>query len=480
MTESTLNSTFRTEPIAPDSLTGMIFGAEGIRNAIVLLNGPMGCKFYHSTTSQFLMDRPPLYLPITEGGKKVEVNYNFMNDWFFRQSRVPCTYLDQYDYVYGTAEKLEEGLLYIREHVDFDLLVIVNSPGASLIGDNLKELAEKVLPDRRTVHLESPGYSESLSAGYRRASLEILKQLSSEIKAKTEQRTAGLEKTAEADKSRKEAGTEGGDAKPAGKIRVNLLGLSIWHRYAQGDREELTRLLELCGVEVNCALLSGCSVEELLNITDADLNLVIHSDMGLDTARYLQEEYGMPYYECAGPPVGFDAVERMFSDLQSLLKVDAAPVLEESRRSRGLAWHKLNGVYQASGLPKGVPFAVSGTAPVVYSLTKFLGEYLGMVPECIVCEDDGNAGTEIDIHGLLRSLDAEDAYQKPIEESHAELVFADANTIASLTARRDAFCGIEISLPGMGYTDLLPKTQLGIRGTLFLIEQVINGLMSRL
>ncbi|MCQ2501887.1 MAG: hypothetical protein MJ117_11155, partial [Lachnospiraceae bacterium] len=182
MTEYTSNSTFRADPIPADSLTGILFGVEGIRNSLVLLNGPMGCKFYHSTTSQFLMDRPPLYLPVSEGGRKVEVNYNYMNDWFFRQSRVPCTYLDHYDYVYGTAEKLEEGLTYIRNHVDFDLLTIVNSPGASLIGDNLKELAGKVLSDRRTVHIESPGYSESFSAGYEKAALEVLKQLSGEIR----------------------------------------------------------------------------------------------------------------------------------------------------------------------------------------------------------------------------------------------------------------------------------------------------------
>jgi len=32
----------------------------------------------------------------------------------------------------------------------------------------------------------------------------------------------------------------------------------------------------------------------------------------------------------------------------------------------------------------------------------------------------------------------------------------------------------------MGYIDLIPKTHLGIDGALFLVEQVLNGLMSRL
>ena len=60
-----------TEPcmksFSPDGLTGMIFAAEGMRDTIVLLNGPMGCRFYHSSTSGFLMQRPVLYVPTDDG-----------------------------------------------------------------------------------------------------------------------------------------------------------------------------------------------------------------------------------------------------------------------------------------------------------------------------------------------------------------------------------------------------------------------------
>ena len=70
--------------------------------------------------------------------------------------------------------------------------------------------------------------------------------------------------------------------------------------------------------------------------------------------------------------------------------------------------------------------------------------------------------------------------KKDILDTTAELVFADANTIAALKTRNQVFCGIEISQPGMGYVDVLPKTQLGVTGSLFLIEQVLNGLMSKL
>ena len=64
-----------TKSISPDSITGMIFAMEGIRNAIVLLNGPMGCKFYHSTTSAHLTKHPPLRMADGRSAAKE------INDW---------------------------------------------------------------------------------------------------------------------------------------------------------------------------------------------------------------------------------------------------------------------------------------------------------------------------------------------------------------------------------------------------------------
>ncbi|MBR6115251.1 MAG: oxidoreductase, partial [Oscillospiraceae bacterium] len=205
--------------ISPDSITGMIFALEGMRNTIVLLNGPMGCRFYHSTTSQFLSIRPLLYLPGEDGKAPVRVDYNYLNDWFFRQERVPCTYLDGYDYVYSTRDKVSRALDFIRENVAFDIIAIINSPGAALIGDNLLELARDKLGGCRVVMLESSGYSTSFEAGYQDASLALLRQVGAPL----------------------------WDAAPrspraAAAPRVNLLGLSIWHRYYEGDLQELRRL----------------------------------------------------------------------------------------------------------------------------------------------------------------------------------------------------------------------------------------------
>lgn len=408
--------------ITADSLTGAVFALEGMRNAVVLLNGPMGCRFYHSTTSRFLMTRPLLKLPAGQDGTREPVDYNTLNDWFFRQERVPCTCLDGYDYVYGTKEKVREALTFIRDSVDMDLLAIVNSPGACLIGDDLKETARSVLGGTRTLMVESPGLSGTFEEGWSRAATALLEQAGTALwrERMPEKRT--------------------------GK-RVNLLGLSVWQRYFEGDLAELKRLFALCGAEVTAALCADCSVEELARMPEADLNVVLDPAAGTEAARYLERVCGTPFAVFPGFPVGFSATERMFEEIGKMLGTSCEALLEESGRARALAWYKIEQVYATSGKPRGVTFFVGGSAAQKQAYESFLTEYLGM---------------------------------EPSDPERAELVFGDANLISEMMLRNRRFCGIEISLPGMGYIDLVPKTHMGIRGALFLIEQVLNGLMSRL
>ena len=133
--------------------------------------------------------------------------------------------------------------------------------------------------------------------------------------------------------------------------------------------------------------------------------------------------------------------------LAGILPLTSAPARAESRRARALAWYKLRDFEQSYGRPRGVKFCVDIGPSADKAYTAFLRDYLAMIPS-------------------------------PAKE--AELVFSDANIIAELMLENKTFCGIEARMPSMGYTDLLPKTHLGVNGALFLIEQVLNGLMSKI
>ena len=540
--------------ILPDSITGMIFAMDGIKNAIVLLNGPMGCKFYHSTTSQYLMMRPTMKLPGDEGGQPVPVDYNYLNDWFFRQQQVPCTYLDGYDYIYGSKEKVREGLLFFKENIRFDFVAVINSPGAALIGDQLEGAVKEVLGEEvPCLLIESPGYSRSFQEGYSAASTALLSRI-----LKGSLYEPGALSHLESEHTKSET------------FWINVLGMSIFDRYQEGDREELERLLDLFHIKVNCFCCTDCSMDQIRQIPEADLNLVLYPETGLESAQFLEEALGMPYVLLDCPPVGYQASRQMLESICQELKVikggksvdisekkeqkfeqklrQAAvkkgrkigkkegakkvvqdknpftileaeteksqpadiPALregmavfrEEEERARARAWSKINDIYQTTGRPKGVSFAIQGSSSAVYAYAKFFIEYLGMIPDALsLVRDDQNgrilsqgedltsltlsdqtwkSESEKGLYQLLHEHGYEDALTQDIYDTDAELVLADANVIAILKTKKKVFSGIEISNPGMGYVDLVKKTHFGIQGALFLTEQVLNGLMSRI
>lgn len=199
--------------ITPDSFSGIIFALEGVSRTVVLLNGPTGCKFYHSSISDNQTIKQFEFDPL-----------NYPEKWYFGQPRVPCTYLDSSDYIYGSRDKLEEALAFLRDNVSFELLCIVNSPGAALIGDDLKGIADQIIHDKPVIIIETPGFSSDVCTGYEMAAVELIKQLPL--------------------------------LQPVKRIpaAVNILGVSIYHRNYAGDIAELKRLMGLCGITVNCVL----------------------------------------------------------------------------------------------------------------------------------------------------------------------------------------------------------------------------------
>ena len=422
------------ENITADSFSGIVFALEGIKNSVVLINGPAGRKLYHSAVPDSQSIHQQEFDPL-----------KYPEKFYFGQPRVPCTYLDSRDYVYGSSQKLNEALEFIYGNVDFELLAIVNSPGAALIGDDLKSIAKKFATDKKCMIIETPGFSGNMCSGYEKAAMEALKQLSFSQKEQS-------------------------------PFIVNILGMSVYHKYYRGDKEEISRLMNMCGIEINCFLCAGSSLESIENLPKARLNIVLHPEYGLETAALLEEMYGTPYYVCSGPPIGFKATEKFVRDICRLLGCSSYLFDMEAERARAAAYMHISRVNSLTGLPKGVSFAIEGTCSEIYSYTSFLVRYFGMVAESvrINCEE---TGVFMDmLQSLFSVLGLSDALHRDTAQTSAELVFAGGNTIARLKLRKHRFSGIETALPSLGYIDVILKTHLGLRGALLITEQVLNGL----
>lgn len=434
--------------ITPDGMSGLIFGLEGITDGIVLLNGPSGCKFYHSATSDNQFIRQLEFDPL-----------NYPERWYFGQPRVPCTSLDNGDYVYGSESKLREALTFLRENVKFEILFVVNSPGAALIGDDIRRIAETEIVDRPVITYETPGFSENICKGYVKAGKKLVGQVVKDAGGITEKRT----KSCFGDSVKKPV--------------VNVIGLNLFRRHSFGDVLEIKKILNLIGAEAGCFLMAGCSCREVEEMGKADLNLVLFPEFGLPVAEALKEKCGTEYFVPETPPIGFKATEEFAVSLGEILSISPERLLAESEMMRARTYPFISRLNSITGMPKGRPFAIEAHRSEAMGYARFLIEYFAMTADSVsVLDKECDCGGG-DLAGMLHSYGMDAALRCDIMDTEADIVMANGNTIAALKLKRKKFGGIDITLPGLGYVDILPKTHLGVKGAALLSELIINGLV---
>ena len=439
------------QSMLPDSVSGIIFALEGIDRTCVLLNGPTGCKYYHSAISDQQRTRQWAFDPLS-----------YPAIWYFGQPRVPSTYLDSHDYVYGSQDKIDQAVEFLTAHADMELLAIVNTPGAALIGDDLEGIAARVAGDVPTVTIQTPGFSSNICEGFEYALQAVFDQLVSVVPESVSAETP-ISSAPE-------------NAPSSTGPTINVLGLSLHHRNHEGDANELERLFGLAGVHVNCFVGQRCSLQSLKNVPKAQLNVVVHPEYGLETALYLKRRFGTPFI-CVAPPIGFAATEALMSSVCDALGANSDLFIEEAERARARAYVYLSRLNSLTGLPKGVRYSVEGTCSELLSYTKFLTEYLGMAPRSLADIAPACSCKRNDLEEYLAFVGFAGVLDVGLDVAHGELVFASGETIARLKTTDERFTGIEIALPTIGYVDVLPKTYWGLQGALMLIEHVINGLV---
>ncbi|MDP6113287.1 MAG: nitrogenase component 1 [Planctomycetota bacterium] len=419
--------------IPPDSFTGAILAIEGIRDATVLLNGPTGCKFYHGAISDRQYPRAGALDPVT-----------YSKEFYFGQPRVPATYLDNDDYVFGSTEKLKEILPEVIKAGD-KMIGIINSPGAALIGDDLKRFVRETQTEIPCMVLEDTGFSQPIHLGFQeslKAAIACLRPERKEVNHK----------------------------------QINLVGLNLCHRHWEGSLIELRRLLGLCGIQIGAGLSAGSTVEDLRNLGRARLNVVVHDEFCDDLCPWLEEETGTPFLRSdEGAPIGYDATESWIRNICTALSRDPAPALEEIKRARYRSFSALSRLNSVTGLPKGASFAIAADLSLAYPLTKWLYSYLGMLPVAIDTYDD-SAPLRDTLQHYLSRIGHRDAWGKDIGSTQPDVVFSDSSTISRLIRNGINASGIEICLPDDHYLHLLPKPLLGAEGALSLLERIINSL----
>ncbi len=419
---------------SPDSFTGAIVAIEGIRNGAVLLNGPTGCKFYHGALSENQMPRADFLDPIY-----------YSEAFYFGQPRVPVTFLDDHDYVFGATEKLEK-ILPVVAGKGHGLIGVINSPGAALIGDDLLRFIKNAGLSVPCVAIENTGFSQPLAWGFQQAVMAVLDAI---VPRNLPEKNKGA---------------------------VNLMGISIFHHHWQGNIAEITTLLGACGIRVNTCVCVGCNLSDLEHLASAELNVVVHEEFARDLMPFMAQRFGMESLAPPmGAPVGFEATESWLMAVCERLGVSPAPALGLIKDARQKSHAALNRFNALTGLPKGATFAVDADASLALPLVTWLYRYLGMVPVCVRV-GHGLSDFQQKIKTLLDEIHCPGAWQVDPTQGAPDVVLGSGALVARYRLTGRPFTGIELSLPTSGYHHVIPKAYMGSQGALYLVERIINGL----
>ena len=413
--------------ILPDGLTGAVMAVEEITDAAVMLHGPGGCRVRHMVLSTAVYPR--------------EGRGDSFSPYYYGYPRVPATYLDEYDYINGALYKSEEGLAAVGSAAP-SLIVVIDSPGAALIGDDhSKSIEDNGLSDRAMHIAESMASMPAPNAcGHTLAA--VMDFISSE-------------------------------RREVRKGSVNILGLSLMDKDWKAARDELVGFVESMGLEVVSTPGAGSSVKDLIASVDAEFDIIVCPEM-CSGLREWYESIGIPSIVSEkGAPVGFDVVDAWIDAIAEATGRDPSVPRRAVARCREAVFDKFAGIRYNALRIRGLTFSVAGTASVIRPLTEWLYSYLAMAPEAVKADPGADAAQAEALRGFLESTGFGYAWGR--EPVPCGVVLCEGITALTMKLADQCRAGIPIGYSSMGLDDIIPRPVYGTKGALYILDEILHG-----
>ncbi|WP_352398253.1 nitrogenase component 1 [[Clostridium] aminophilum] len=193
--------------------------------------------------------------------------------WFGARSMVFCSGLREIDAVLGRDDKLIDHILKASEYTNPTLYAVIGSPVPMVIGSDMKGIAREI---ENSTGKPAFGFSTNgiglYNKGVSDAMLAVIRRFLAPTDGKTDH-------------------------------GINVIGTTPLDFSANSNAEDLYRALEQAGFRIIGKLMMGADLGQIRDLTKAEVNLVV-TESGLDTAKYLWENYGIPYV--AGTIAGLD------------------------------------------------------------------------------------------------------------------------------------------------------------------------------
>ena len=246
------------------ALTGASAFFDAIPGSFMLINGPLWCYFY---AMKYVEDYDASAL-----------------------RRFHCTQPEGNALVYGTEKDLLAGLEFVKTNFTPERIFILNNCSVSLVGDDIAGIAAKAELPCPVYAADCGGIAGDFAEGYEIALLRVIEEVKKNAKDKSDL------------------------AAPS----VNLLGLSPTYFRGEEDIKEIRRILETAGYHINAIPGGGSAWDEIMELPQADLNLVLRDELALKAAKELESEFGTPYLS-AGMPYGIQGTLAWLEKINTVL-----------------------------------------------------------------------------------------------------------------------------------------------------------------
>lgn len=443
------------------ALTGASAFFDAIPGSFMLINGPLWCYFY---AMKYVEDYDASAL-----------------------RRFHCTQPEGNALVYGTEKDLLAGLDFVKANFKPERIFILNNCSVSLVGDDIAGIAAKAELPCPVYAADCGGIAGDFAEGYEIALLRVIAEIKTNAKTKTD---SPLEKTNLQDhnsdsvnvseaKSESAAETKVNEDADFGSFTaepsVNLLGLSPTYFRGEEDIKEIRRILEKAGYHINAIPGGGSSWDEIMQLPQADLNIVLRNELALKAAKELESEFGTPYLS-AGMPYGIDGTLHwleMICDVLPAKNLEAVRMEAETTNARlqfrssnmqslwGPLWFDNILIAAPPSEAAGIAEAVRGEWADTGNLVIHFTQDTPLRPRaankiCVAGKDDA-------------------AMKETFENWTGGLVIGSSLEASRLVRLKKPFVNCNIVLPAYHEIIATDSPLCGIRGAAYLFERIWNA-----
>ena len=406
------------------ALTGASAFFDAIPGSFMLINGPLWCYFY---AMKYVEDYDASAL-----------------------RRFHCTQPEGNALVYGTEKDLLAGLDFVKTNFTPERVFLLNNCSVSLVGDDIAGIAAKAELPFPVYAADCGGIAGDFAEGYEIALLRVIEEVKKNARAKSDL------------------------ASPS----VNVLGLSPTYFRGEEDIKEIRRILEMAGYRINAIPGGGSAWSEIMQLPQADLNLVLRDELALKAAKELQAEFGTPYLS-VGMPYGIVGTLRWLEKLNAVLpakNLEAVRLEAETVNARlqfrssnmqslwGPLWFDNILIAAPPSEAAGIAEAVRGEWADTGNLVIHFTQDTALRPQaatktCIAGKDDA-------------------AMKETFENWSGGLVMGSSLEASRLVRLKKPFVNCNIVLPAYHEIIATDSPLCGIRGAAYLFERIWNAKLS--